>query len=240
MAERLIRSPKVMMVSNQRNTGPLLGMSLQFIQHMNLVLETDPEKAVNTWAQEIPDLIIIDVNLEPEALLHLISSLRFETAVPILLLITSQKEEFQVQAHEAGVDECIQKPIGISLFQAKVRAWMNRSRVVSIEALNSLKVGELVLMCAERELVLGDAVHVRLTTLELRLLFALMSQPGRAIPFEVLIEQVWGSTLEGDVVALKNVVYRLRQKIEANTSEPSILLTVAGMGYCIAAPLAEK
>jgi len=74
-----------------------------------------------------------------------------------------------------------------------------------------------------------------LTNLELRLLYCLMSQPGQIVTIEELNQRVWGYTSETDNTMLKNVIYRLRRKIEADPAKPLIIQTVAGAGYRLAA-----
>lgn len=234
--ERLELLPKVLMVSNNRKTGPLLSMSLKHQQHLNVVVEPIPENAVNRFLIEIPDLIILDLTLDDNILMELIKALRLETAIPILLLTTNRSEEFMVQAYEAGADECILKPIGPSLFHVKVNVWLRRCSTILAQALNTIKVGCIKLVPADKIVVLENGSQIRLTNLELRLLYSLMRQPGQAIPFEALIEQVWGSATGGDTVTLKNVVYRLRRKIEVNPANPTTVQTVAGVGYRFIAP----
>jgi DNA-binding response OmpR family regulator len=79
--------------------------------------------------------------------------------------------------------------------------------------------------------MVGGRQKVRLTNLELRLIYYLMSRPGRTISVEELNQRVWGYLGDGDTTMLKNVVYRLRRKIEADPSNPELIQTVVGVGY---------
>lgn len=224
-------TPKVMVVSNLPTTGPLWVMSLQHQLHLDVILESAPANILSTWAVEIPDLIIFDVNLPATSILDRLKQLRSETAVPILLFTTNSKEEFLVEAYNAGVDECIIKPIGASLFHAKIKVWLRRSGTVPAETLDPLKVGNFHLAPAEKIVILENGLPVRLTNLEMRLMYCIMSQPGRTISTEVLIQRIWGLHSEGDTTALKNIIYRLRHKIEKDPASPKIIQTVVGIGY---------
>lgn len=228
---KLDLSPKILVISDLRATGTLWVMSLEQLLHLNVAFEPDPEKTITRWAAEIPDMILFDVNMPVERLLDLVRKLRAETSVPILLFTTNHTEEFWVQAYQAGVDDCVVKPVGSSLFLAKVRVWMRRAGTFPTETLDPVKAGQVQLVPEERVLVLADGRQVRLTNLEIRLLYCLMSQPGRTISTENLLQRVWGSHCETDSTALKNIVYRLRQKVEANPAEPRLVETVAGIGY---------
>ena len=206
-------------------------MSLKQQLNMDVIFEANPGKALPRWAEAIPDLIILDLNLPETNLFEMVRAFRFETIIPILLLTTNTSEDFLVEAYHAGVDECIFKPIGASLFHAKVKVWLRRTGNISTEMLDPLRAGNYLLNPADRILVMANGGILHLTNLELRLLYSLMSQPGRTVTSESLIQRVWGSSFEADNTVLKNIVYRLRHKIETNPNEPQIIQTVVGVGY---------
>jgi DNA-binding response OmpR family regulator len=231
MAEKLRQAPKVLVVSNQLTTGPLWVLSLKQQLFVNVVLEPDPANLLHCLVREIPDLVILDVNISNSVLLGMIRDLRRESIIPILLFTSNSSEEFIVQAYQAGVDECILKPVGASLFHAKINVWLRRTGNVASETLDPLRAGNYLLNPAERILVMANGGILHLTNLELRLLYSLMSQPGRTLTSESLIQRVWGSNFEADNTVLKNIIYRLRQKVETNPADPHIIQTVVGVGY---------
>jgi len=116
------------------------------------------------------------------------------------------------------------------LLLAKVRDWLRRSWTIAAEALDPLQVGDLRLESTGRQVVTADGYGVKLTNLEFRLLHLLMSDAGQALESNVIVDRVWGHTGGGDSVLLKNLVYRLRRKIEPEPSEPRYIETVAGEG----------
>jgi DNA-binding response OmpR family regulator len=233
MSEKLGSTPKVLIVSNKQTTGPLWAFSLQQ-QKLNVVLETDPSNVLPRWEKEIPDLIIADINLPEIPTLELIKSLRAETLTPILLLAPARGEDYMLEAYQAGVDDYLIKPVSPSLLQAKINVWLRRSASVSIDVLNPIKVGTLQLFPSEKTILLEKGA-IRLTNLELRLLYYLMSGPGQIVTIEELNQRVWGYNAEADNTMLKNVVYRLRRKIEVNPASPLIIQTVTGVGYRLSA-----
>jgi len=234
MPEKLGPTPKVLIVSNQQTTGPLWVFSLQQ-QKLNVALEATPTNTLARCEAEFPDLIILDINLPEAQILELIRNLRAELLTPILLLAPARTDEFVLEAYKAGVDDCLPKPVSPSLFQAKVKVWLRRFGSVSADVLNPLKVGTLQLFPAERMVFLKNGTAIRLTNLELRLLYYLMNRPGQIVTIEELNQRVWGYTAEVDNTMLKNVVYRLRRKIELDPTNPLIIQTVIGIGYKLAA-----
>jgi DNA-binding response OmpR family regulator len=183
------------------------------------------------WSEVLPDLIVIeDFDGEPEEL-ALCVRLRRQATVPIVLLTTQLDEEFHLRAYRAGVDECIALPVNPQLFVAKVKAWLRRTMTLPTATLDTIGVGGFQLEPAGRRLTTESGRTLRLTNLELRLLLVLMTAPGRAIDQAALIERVWGPYGGGDAVMLKNVVYRLRRKLEPDPRQPRYLLTVDHTGY---------
>ena len=234
MPEKLGSTPKVLIVSNRPTTGPLWVFSLQQ-QKLNVVLESNPSNALQRWEKEIPDLIILDLNLPKAPTLELIKSLRGEMLIPFLLLVSSWNEEDVLEAYQAGIDDYLVKPVSPSLLQAKIKVWLKRSASISIDVLNPIRIGTLQLFPSEKTMLLKNGGSVRLTNLELRLLYYLMNRPGQIVTIGELNQRVWGYNAEADNTMLKNVVYRLRRKIETDPTNPLIIQTVTGVGYKLSA-----
>jgi len=223
--------PKIMVVSNQQATGPLWVFSLQQQQNLDAILEPIPANAIPRWQTETPDLVILDIDLPESHIIELVKKLREETIVPIVLLTAAQSEKFVLEAYEAGVDDCLLKPVSPSLLNAKIKVWLRHLANIPTSALSPLTTGDLSLIPSERKLKVRENNPIRLSNLEFRLLFILMSQAGHSLTIEELNERVWGYSNEVDNTMLKNVVYRLRRKIEMNPANPKIIQTVAGVGY---------
>lgn len=230
MPDKLKRIPKILLVTNQQTTGPLWAFSLQQ-QKFQVAMEPNPSNTLKRWQEESPDLIILDVNLDEAAALDIIRSLRGETVTPIVLLFPARNEEFILHAYHAGADDVLPKPVSPSLFQAKVKVWLRRSWSAPVEAMTSLSVGGFQLIPEEKMVIGRNGRPGTLTNLELRLLYFLMSEAGHVLSSDDLIQRVWGYSEEQDHAMLKNVVYRLRRKIETDPSHPRYLQTVTGVGY---------
>lgn len=230
MPEKLILGPRVLIVSNQQTTGPLWVFSLQQ-QDLHVMLEADPSKTLQRCEMETPDLIILDINLPEAQTLDLIKSLRAEMVTPILLLTPPRAEENVIEAYKAGVDDYMIKPVSPSLFNAKVKVWLRRSWSATTNTLDPVKIGGMHVFPAERMLIRDNGQPVHLTNLELRLLYHLINRAGHTVTIEELNQRVWGYTGEVDNTMLKNVVYRLRKKIEVDPGNPLIIQTVTGVGY---------
>ena len=221
-------NPKILFISNGQTTVP---WALQFIkQYMQVVLESSPAQAFQRWADEAPDLIVIDIEPIELLALRVVNELREQAVIPILLLGSIKTINFILESYEAGVDEYILKPIEPALLHAKIKAWLRRTWSIPVGMLDALKVGDIRFIPAERTLLLEGQPPVRMTNLELRLMYYLMSHAGRTITAEELCQRVWGTDREVNKSTLKNVVYRLRLKVEPDPANPHYIRTVAG-GY---------
>lgn len=226
----LMLTPKILLVSNLRTTLPLWAFtSLQ--QRPHVILESQPANVLRCWLEEAPDIIIFDIAPIESLSMNVIKALRTEAVIPILLLTSAHTDKSLLEAYEAGVDECILKPIDPLLFHAKLMAWLRRLAGIPGEPLDSIKVGNVQLIPTDQMIVVGDHEPVRLTDYELRLLSYLMERPGHAVTIKELCHHVWGQTREGNKGMLKNVIYRLRRKVEADPARPAYIQTVARVGY---------
>jgi DNA-binding response OmpR family regulator len=221
--------PKILVVCNRQQTGSLWGYAIR--QKGFLVgIEVSPLNALDRYEAENPDLIIIDVDLSQREIAELFKSFRSASTAPILLLLPAHNETQIIEAYEAGVDDVIVKPVSPEVFASKITAWARRSKVMPMERLSQLTAGNHRLDPNRRCLINPQGIEFRLTNLEYRLLHLLMSRPAQIFSAEEIIESIWGGFGQGDQVLLKNVVYRLRKKIEADPSRPLLLLTWQG-GY---------
>ena len=220
---------KIFVVCDQEDTAPVWGYVLRQ-RGLIVILERSVEKAIDRWSSEMPDLVVIDLNIEHEERMELYQKFRAVSVAPILLFLPAYHEREILEAYRAGVDDVVVKPVSPAIFLAKIMAWMRRSWTVPIDNLSLVKAGKHRLDPGRRCLIDPAGIEIRLTNLEFRLLHLLMSRPGFVFSLEEIIESIWGGYGNGDQVLLKNVVYRLRKKIEEDPGRPLVLQTGQG-GY---------
>jgi len=196
---------------------------------LHVILETSMERALDHWSLEIPDLIVVDAGLEKRDLLPLCRSFREVSTAPILLLLPAHHETVILDAYREGVDDVVVKPVSPMIFQAKILAWARRSWTVPIAGLELIAAGRHRLDPTRHCLIDPGGQDVKVTNLEFSLLYLLMCSPGRVFSTDELIHSVWGTYNNGDQILLKNVVYRLRKKIEDDPANPYILKTWPGV-----------
>lgn len=189
------------------------------------------EKTLQVWSSEFPDLIILEDHNARADVFEFCRQIRQEAAVPILVMTANSQEAHLMEAYRAGADDCVPPPVSPRLFMAKVKAWLRRAQVLPNAALAAVQVGEFQLDPDRRLLTTPDGQLLKLTNLETRLLYLFMNHPAWIMETDYLVNRVWGHFGDGDGILLKNLVYRLRRKIEPNPSQPSYLLTESNLGY---------
>ena len=220
---------KVLVVDDDLELLGLIGFALR--QAGYLVIEaSDGPAALATFAREQPDLVILDVNLPELSGFEVCRQIRAEAATPVMLLTVRSSEEDQVRGLDGGADDYLTKPFSPRTLLARVRALLRRAE---IDRPATLTTGDLALDPERQAVSVRGAAPVRLTSLEFRLLQYLLANAGHTIPADRLTNHVWGYRGLGDKQLLKQLVHRLRQKIEQNPAEPQYVVTVSGIGYML-------
>jgi DNA-binding response OmpR family regulator len=223
---------RVLLVSDEPDSGRIWAFALQQMG-LEVVLTSRSQGALEEWATAGFDLLIVDVHTPKLDGIDLCRQIRAEAVNPILLFSPRDNEAHILEAYRAGVDECVVKPVSPALFLAKVRAWLRRSWTVPVGALDCLQAGALRLDPTRREVLTADGSTVKLSALEFRLLHLLICNQGQVLPSDLIIDRVWSQAGGGDNTMLKNLVYRLRRKIEPDPGQPCYIQTVAGEGYTL-------
>jgi DNA-binding response OmpR family regulator len=188
----------------------------------------DGEAALRRWTEEDPDIIVLDVNMPRLDGFAVCRRIRAQDNTPIILLTVRGEEDDIVRGLELGADDYVPKPFSPRQLVARMHAVLRRAGMTPTPAIR--QVGNLILDSGRREVHISDGETIPLTPLENRLLEYLMLNAGHVLTHGAIIDHVWGP--EGaDLDMLRQLVHRLRNKIEPDSSEPIFIETVPGLGY---------
>ncbi len=226
-ASRKGRGMKILIVDDDQDLLALVGFALR--QAGFVVVEAgDFAAAMRVFLAESPDLAVLDINLPGGSGFAICEAIRTKSRIPVMMLTVRGEEEDVVRALELGADDYLTKPFSPRTLLARVRALLRRA---GIEASGAMSAGELALDLEAHSLRIAGAEPLRLTKLETRLLQILIANAGHVVGTERLLTHVWGHRGSGDRQLLKQLVRRLRQKIEADPAQPRYLQTESGAGY---------
>ena len=218
---------KILIVDDDPDLLALVGFALSQSGFV-VVKATDVPMALNVFAAEAPDLAILDINLPGGSGFDICAEIRKQSRIPVMMLTARGEEEDLVRALDLGADDYLTKPFSPRTLLARVRALLRRA---GLETGGELSAGTLRLDLESLVLHLGDAEPVKLTKLETRLLQILIANAGHVVATERLLTHVWGHRGSGDRQLLKQLVHRLRHKIEEDPAVPKVLQTESGAGY---------
>lgn len=220
----------ILIICNEASTAPIWGYMIR-VKKLRAVIQTDPQNAVQRCKEEDPAIVILDLHLSHAQILDLYRKLRDICENPILLFLPYYNENLIVEYYEAGVDDCVVKPISPVVFYGKVSAWLRHSKTQPVLAMDELRAGKAVLKPDQRRLIKPDGSTIKLTDIEVRLLHLMMSQPGKVFENTYIVNKVWGLYDEQDLTLLKHAVYRLRRKLEEDPKNPKWIQSWHGRGY---------
>jgi DNA-binding response OmpR family regulator len=217
---------KVLLADDDADLRELIAFTLGQAGYL-VVKAADGRSAVQRFEAESADLVVLDINMPGLSGFQVCEAIRARSRVPVMMLTVRGEEEDLVRALGLGADDYLTKPFSPRTLLARVKALLRRA---GMENTAPLAAGRLALDLDEHTVRIGDGEAVRLTKLELRLLQALLASAGRTVSSDRLLVQVWGHRSGGDRQLLKQLVHRLRQKIESDPAAPALLRTAAA-GY---------
>ena len=224
---------RVLVVDDDRVIADLVVFTLRRARY-EAVIANDALSTLRRWSEDQPDLIILDVNLPGTPGLEdgfaICKRIRSESNVPVILLTVRAEEEDIVRGLEAGADDYILKPFSPRQLMARVQAVMRRFQATHTTQPAALATEGLNFNPKMREITFSNGTTKSLTQLESRLLESLMINAGQVLTSNDLISDIWGAG-GGSAEMLRQLVKRLRSKVEADSTNPQYIQNLPGLGY---------
>lgn len=218
---------RILIADDDADLRALIGFTLMQAGY-DICTAVDGESALQAFQRDSPDLVLLDINMPDPNGLQVCREIRGRSPVPIMMLTVRDVEEDLIEAFDSGADDYVRKPFSPRALLARVRALIRRSEPLDA---GPVIAGQLRLDLEQRILQFGAAPPIRLTPLELKAMQLLMVAAGRTVTAEKMLLYLWGRATSRERRTLKQLVYRLRQKIEADASLSHILQTTPGAGY---------
>jgi len=201
-----------------------------------VITAADGAGALDAAARHLPDVVVLDLGLPDMDGTDVIAGLRGWTKVPILVLSGRADSADKVDALDAGADDYVTKPFSMDELLARLRALIRRAESGAADE-PAVRIGNYTVDLSAKTVQRRAGVpadvpeQVHLTKTEWAVLEVLVRNPGRLVSGKQLLQQVWGPAYQSETNYLRFYLARLRQKLEAEPSRPTQLLTEPGMGY---------
>lgn len=219
---------RVLLVDDERALTNLVKMALH---HEGWTVETahDGHEAVTKFSSMKPDLVVLDIMLPGLDGLQILERLRAaESYTPVLFLTARDTVQDRVVGLTSGGDDYMTKPFSLEELVARLRGLIRRTAETTPSSDERLRVGDLTLDAASRE-VTRAGERIDLTTTEFDLLRFLMRNPRRAIGRDEILKQVWNYSFDGRTSIVDLYISYLRKKVDAGRTP--MIHTVRGVGY---------
>ena len=224
-------SPTILLVDDEDAIQRLLTYPLERDGY-RVVQARDGEEALRRFAEEEIDLVVLDIMLPKLDGLEVCKKLRAESTVPIIMLTARDDELDKVLGLELGADDYITKPFLIREFRSRVRAVLRRAATPHLGGKRDEVIdrGDVRIDLPRRTVEVRGA-SVQLTFVEFELLALLAANPGVVYSRRQLLERLRGGSDYREPRTIDVHVRHLREKIEQESREPELILTVRGAGY---------
>ena len=224
---------RILVVDDEPAVTDLLAYNLR-AAHYEVLTAADGREALKLARQASPDLILLDLMIPEVDGLDVCRELRKTSDVPIVMITALGEETDRVVGLELGADDYICKPFSVREVLARVKAVLRRRSKAdgNDHMLNRILRGQggLELDTESRTATVGET-PLSLTRLEFDLLCLFLTNPGRVLTRERLLEQAWGYDFAGDTRTVDSAIKRLRAKLRLACSEADCIETVRGVGY---------
>jgi len=220
---------KILIVEDEASLSEPLAYLLEREGYETAIAEDGPSALVE-FDRGGADLVLLDLMLPGLSGTEVCRELRTRSSVPIIMLTAKDSEVDIVVGLELGADDYVTKPYSTRELLARIRAVLRR-RVETDEVDDQVLEAGTVRMDIERHTVSVDGKETAMPLKEFELLELLLRNSGRVLTRGQLIDRVWGADYFGDTKTLDVHIKRIRSKIEATPSEPTMLVTVRGLGY---------
>jgi two-component system response regulator RegX3 len=222
---------KILIVEDESSFSEALAFLLGK-EGFETVVAEDGRQALDTFAREGADLILLDLMIPEVSGVEVCRTIRTTSNVPIIMLTAKDAEIDKVVGLELGADDYVTKPYSSRELIARIKAVLRRGVAEdgSIQEQDLMEVGPVRLNIGKHQVSVNGS-PVSLPLKEFELLEFLMRNSGRVLTRSQLIDRVWGGDYYGDTKTLDVHIKRLRAKIEDDPANPILIQTIRGLGY---------
>jgi two-component system, OmpR family, KDP operon response regulator KdpE len=219
---------KILIVDDEPHIRTLLKATLGRAGY-SVVEAASGREAINAKAIDKPDLVLLDLGLPDRDGLELVEPMLGEPRSALIVVSARDQTEQKVAALDLGADDYVTKPFDTEELLARVRSSL-RQRLASEVERQVVKAGPVTIDLLAR-FVRRDDEEVHVTPKEWELLAELAKHPGRVLTHEYLLRSIWGPAHVGQTEYLRVAIRALRQKLEAEPSQPALIVNEPGVGY---------
>lgn len=221
---------KILIVEDDAHIRRLLRATLQRAGH-EAVEAADARQALALLDIEHPDVVLLDLGLPDRDGLELIEPMRLRSAATLIVVSAREDSAEKVAALDLGADDYVTKPFDTEELLARIRTALRHQRTGTADEASAIIDAGSVRIDLEYRRVLRDGAEIHLTPKEYAVLAELARRPDRVLSHSQLLKSVWGPAQTDRVEYLRIAIRGLRQKLEADPSQPRLIINELAVGY---------
>lgn len=220
----------ILVIEDDKYISHFIDLSLTKEGYQVIVAKSGAE-GMFMFSSHHPSVVLLDLGLPDQDGVDLLREMRTCTNVPILVVSARGQESEKIEALDLGANDYITKPFYMGELMARIRvAERTTSKVSSNSNSESTFVCDWLTVDYEKRKVLVDNEEIHLTPIEYKTLLLLISNRGKVLTHNYIIEHIWGVG-GGDSKSVRVFMASLRRKLEKDTTHPRFILTEVGVGY---------
>ena len=221
---------KVLVVDDEPRVVQLVSMNLK-LEGFDVISAADGYEALEKVTKGMPDIVILDIMMPDMDGYETLKRIRDLSQVPVIFLSVKGEEEDRVRGLDLGADDYITKPFSPRELVSRVRAVLRRVEPENSQRRSEIVVDDELKIDFDQRKVFVRGREIKLRATEYRLLYQLVTNPGKLLTHETLLSRVWGPEYRDEDQYVRLYITYLRQKIEKDPRNPRYILSERGLGY---------
>ena len=223
---------KALIIEDEKSIIDAISVAFEFRwPDVQLIASTTGKKGINLVRKESPDIIILDLNLPDISGFDVLREIREFSTVPVIILTVRSDDEDMLKGLEGGADDYIIKPFNYMTLLARVRAVLRRTEAIPFVGNHNNVVNARLKIDFVNQKVKVDNRLVKLTPVEYHLLALLIKNRDRIVPYDRIMDEVWGKGYSGETENIRIYIRRLRKKLQ--DSPPNMIINKRSLGYML-------
>jgi DNA-binding response OmpR family regulator len=201
------------------------------LEGFNVISASGGYQALEKVTREMPDLVILDIMMPDMDGFETLKKIRELSSIPVIFLSVKGEEHDRVRGLDLGADDYITKPFGPKELISRINAVLRRTEPENSHRKSEIIIDDELKINFDQRRVWVRGENIKLRPTEYRLLYQLVSNPGKLLTHETLLSRVWGPEYRDEDQYVRLYITYLRQKIEKDPKKPVYILSERGMGY---------
>ncbi len=221
---------KILVVDDEPRMVQLISMNLK-LEGFSVVTAADGYQALERTTREMPDLVLLDIMMPDMDGYETLKKIREISSAPVIFLSVKAEEDDRVRGLDLGADDYITKPFSPRELVSRIKAVLRRTEPDNANRKSVIVVDNDLKIDFDQRKVFVRGKEVKLRATEYRLLYQLVSNPGKLMTHDTLLSRVWGPEYHDEDQYVRLYITYLRQKIEKDPKNPKYILSERGLGY---------